>query len=288
MAEQLPPASYLDPRPLLRKYNLRARHKLGQNFLVSPGALHAIVEAAELQPDDTVLEVGPGVGTLTAELARYAGCVVAVELDDTLVGVLRAELGHVPNLHVLRGDILKLQHAEVVRERCGAPPYKVVANLPYYITSQVLRKLLEEEPRPELVVVMVQKEVAERAVAGPGEMSLLALSVQMYAEPRIVERVPAGAFVPRPDVDSAVLRLRTRPEPLFPDLPLARFFEVAAAGFGQKRKTLLNSLSSNLEMEKAIVADALRQANIEPSARAQELRLEDWARLCTTLPAPTT
>jgi 16S rRNA (adenine1518-N6/adenine1519-N6)-dimethyltransferase len=285
VTDPAPTAQHLDPRSLLRKYNLHARRKLGQNFLISPKALEAVVRAAELAAADTVLEIGAGVGTLTAELARRAGCVVAVELDDALIRVLRAEIGDLPGLHLVHGDIMKLRHTEVLRERCPpATGYKVVANLPYYITSHVLRKLLEEEPRPKIVVVMVQREVAERAVAGPGEMSLLALSVQLYSEPEIVERVPAGAFVPRPEVDSAVLKLRVRGEPLFPDIPPERFFRVAGAGFGQKRKSLLNSLSSNLGLEKPAVLAALQAAGIDPSARAQELGLEDWARLCRTLP----
>ena len=285
MTDYTPTERGLSPGPLLRKYGIRPRHRLGQNFLTSPRALAAVVEAAKLRPDDAVLEVGPGLGVLTAELARRAGCVLAVELDDALVGVLRGELGGRENLHVEQGDILALRHAEALREHCGeVGRYKVVANLPYYITSHVLRKLLEEEPRPELIVVMVQEEVAERAAAGPGQMSLLALSVQLYSGPEIVERVPAGAFTPRPDVDSAVLRLRVRDRPLFPDLPPERFFSIAAAGFGQKRKNLLNSLSSSLRLEKPIVEEALRSAGIEPSARAQQLSLEDWARLCRTLP----
>lgn len=337
------------PAALLKRYGLRPRRGLGQNFLASPGALAAVIEAAELAPDDAVLEIGPGLGVLTRALLGRSGCVVAVELDAALLEVLRRELGDDPNLYLVEGDILALDHPRLVREHCGrrvangrtlpspgeipphvgadlrvrprdaegsptaaaAPdagaatgagrsagaeasagteaqvrPYKVVANLPYYLTSHALRRLLEIEPRPELIVVMVQREVAERAVAGPGAMSLLALSVQLYAAPQIVARVPAGAFIPRPDVDSAVLRLRVRPLPLFPETPPSRLFAVAAAGFGQRRKSLLNALSSNLEIDKARIRRALESAEIEPGRRAQELALGDWARLCAALPDP--
>jgi 16S rRNA (adenine1518-N6/adenine1519-N6)-dimethyltransferase len=276
-----------DPRALLRRHGVRPRRSLGQNFLVSVPALEQIVAAAELDPSDRVLEIGPGVGTLTAELAARAGCVVAVELDETLVGVLRAELGRRDNLRIVHGDIVQLAHQELLARECGPGcRYKVVANLPYYITSHVLRKLLEEAPRPELIVVLVQAEVAARAAAEPGAMSLLALSAQLYAEPEIVARVPAEAFVPRPEVDSAVLRLRVRERALFPDVPPELFFRVASAGFGQKRKGLLNALSSNLALEKARVRAALAEAGIEPLTRAQQLDMEAWRRLCLTLRLP--
>ncbi len=265
---------------LLRKYDLHPKRGLGQNFLTSSSALRAIVDAADAAESDAVLEVGPGLGVLTRELTARAKCVLAVELDERLVQVVRSELSHATNLRVLNADILRIQHADAVREHCGTEAYKVVANLPYYITSNVLRKLLEEQPRPERIVVMVQKEVAERATAGPGQMSLLALSVQLFSQPNLVARVPANAFLPPPEVESAILRLSVRPAPLFPDIDYSRFFKVAAAGFGQKRKTLLNSLSSNLKLDKATVTRALGPVGIDPTARAQELSLEEWGDLC--------
>lgn len=265
---------------LLRKYGLHPKRGLGQNFLTSASALRAILDAADVAQSDAVLEIGPGLGVLTRELAARVKCVLAVELDERLVHVVNSELSHATNLRVLNADILRIQHADAVREHCGAETYKVVANLPYYITSIVLRKLLEEQTRPELIVVMVQKEVAERAIAGPGQMSLLALSVQLFSEPHLVARVPANAFLPPPDVESAILRLSVHPAPLFPDIDYSRFFKVAAAGFGQKRKTLVNSLSSNLKLDKATVTDVLRPVGIDPTARAQELSLEEWANLC--------
>ncbi len=275
----------MDVQQLLRKYNLRPRHKLGQNFLVSTPALQAVLDAAELRPTDTILEIGPGLGVLTRELTRRAQCVTAVELDSALASVVRNELSDTQNLHLHEGDILKLDHASLIERHCAsARPYKVVANLPYYITSFVLRRLLETEPRPELIVVMVQKEVAERALATPPNMNLLSVAVQLYGSPEMTAAVPAAAFLPRPEVDSAILRIRLRSEPLFTDIATERFFEVASAGFGQKRKGLINALSSNLGLQKKDVRVALEGAQIEPLARAQELTLEDWARLCQNLP----
>jgi 16S rRNA (adenine1518-N6/adenine1519-N6)-dimethyltransferase len=274
-----------DPRHALRAHGFRPRHKLGQNFIQSDTALEAVLEAAELRPTDAVLEIGPGTGTLTTPLVRHAGCVVAVELDDKLVSIARARLSGIASLHLIQGDILQLDHVALVRERCkGDPTYKVVANLPYYLTSHLLRRLLETEPRPSLIVVMVQKEVAERAAATPPDMNLLGVSVQYYSTPRIAALVPADAFTPAPEVDSAVLQLRTRTEPPFPDLPAQRYFRVVSAGFGQKRKTLLNALSSNLKLPRAVVGPALDRASVPPSLRAQRLTLEDWARVCRELP----
>ncbi len=275
----------IDPRDVLRRHGLRANKALGQNFLTDASALGAVLDAAELEPEDRVLEIGPGVGTLTAELVQRAGCVLAIELDETLVGVLCMELGDRPSLHLAHGDILKVPYQRMLADTCGAGSYKVIANLPYYITSHVLRLLLEREPKPETIVVMVQKEVAERATAGPGAMSLLSLSVQTYSQAQVMAQVPAGSFVPQPEVDSAVLQLKVRPEPLFPKISMERYFAIAAAGFGQKRKGLLNSLASNLHLPKAVVQEALRAAGIEPLTRAQQLGLEEWARLCDTLPA---
>ncbi len=274
----------MNPASLLKKYGIRPRRRLGQNFLVSERALRQIIEAAELTSRDSVLEIGPGLGVLTEELVGLARCIVAVELDEALVRVLRERLGERANLTIHQGDVLELSHVELVRRCCGdAESYKAVANLPYYITSRVLRKLLEEEPRPKLIVVMVQREVAERAVASPPDMSLLAVSVQYYSVPRVVGIVRRGAFVPPPEVDSAILQLRTRAAPPFPDVPTEAYFRVVAAGFGQKRKRLANSLSANLGIEKSVVSSALDRSGINQQARAEQLSLEDWARICREL-----
>jgi 16S rRNA (adenine1518-N6/adenine1519-N6)-dimethyltransferase len=277
---------------LVRRYQIDPKRSLGQNFLVDATHLDGIAAAADLTPADTVLEIGPGLGTLTERLAAQAGSVVAVELDDRLIELLRGRFAGQPHVWIVHGDILELAPAALVFPPSDPPAnvidhqlYKVVANLPYYITSAVLRHLLEADVRPALAVVMVQKEVAERICAQPGEMSLLAVSVQFYAAPRIVRRVPAGAFYPPPKVDSAVLRLDVYPQPVVTDVPPARFFQVVRAGFGQKRKQLANSLSAGLARPKAEVAAALAAAGIDSARRAETLSLAEWRGAALALEA---
>lgn len=266
---------------LLRKHGLHLKKGLGQNFLADPVHLERIAAAAELARDDAVLEVGPGVGTLTARLAARAGCVVAVELDASLLPALREALAPYANVTVVQGDILQLDPAELVRSATGeaSPRYKVVANLPYYITSAAIRHLLAAQPRPELLVLTVQREVAQRIVARPPEMSLLAVSVQLYAKPEIVARIPAGAFVPAPKVDSAILRLRPWAEPPVPVPDEEAFFAVARAGFGQRRKQLRNSLAAGLGLTADEAEKLLAQAGVAGDRRAETLTLAEWARL---------
>ncbi len=274
---------------LIRRFGLDPKKSLGQNYLIDNSHLDRIAEAGDLSPADAVLEVGPGLGVLTRRLADRAGCVVAVELDDRLIDVLRSLFVERKNVTIIHGDILAQQpRAFFAAAGChppidGSSGYKVVANLPYYITSPVLRHLLEAAPPPLLTVVMVQREVAERICAQPGDMSILAVSVQFYAVPTIVQRVPAGAFYPRPAVDSAVLRLELRPAPAVPDVAPERFFRVVRAGFAQKRKQLLNSLSAGLGRPKEEVAAALAAARIDPRRRAETLALAEWGALCRAL-----
>jgi 16S rRNA (adenine1518-N6/adenine1519-N6)-dimethyltransferase len=268
----------------LEKYDLRPRKGLGQHFLADPNLLRKIVEAADLSREDVVLEVGPGLGTLTRWLVRSAGQVIAVELDEAMVEVLRVELKALPNLEVVQGDILQLDPAALVRHH--VPPglrsslgYIVVANLPYYITSAAIRHLLEAGRPPRRLVLTVQREVAQRIVAGPGDMSLLAVSVQFYGRPRIVARIPAGAFIPPPNVDSAVVRIDTYESPPV-DVPDTKaFFQVVRAGFGQKRKQLKNALAAGLGLPPPDVAAGMERAGVEPRRRAEMLTLEEWARL---------
>jgi 16S rRNA (adenine1518-N6/adenine1519-N6)-dimethyltransferase len=262
---------------LLRAHGLHPRKGLGQSFLINQSALERIVAAADLLPEDTVVEVGAGLGTLTRLLAGQAGRVVAVELDSGLVRILRDELADLSNVEIIHGDILQLPDL-------GFPHrgYKVVGNLPYYITSAVLRRFLEKEPRPRIMVVTVQREVAERIVAGPGEMSLLALSVQYYGHPSIVMRLKAGSFYPAPQVDSAVVRIDVGEQPtvaLGQGIDEEALFGVARAGFGQKRKTLRNALSAGLRLAPGWVEEALGQAGIDPRRRAQTLSLEEWVEV---------
>lgn len=288
---------------LLKKYGLRPRKELGQNFLTDPVHLAKIVDVAGLTPSDTVLEIGPGPGTLTRLLAEQAGRVIAVELDPHMVTLLKNEYGHLKNLIVVEADILQTDLSRLIRSAenseqvslvNGRPPipnprpstYKVVANLPYYITSAVIRHLLEATPQPERVVVTVQKEVAQRMVAKPGQMSLLAVSVQFYGQPSLAHHIPAGAFYPVPKVDSAVVRIDTFAQPVVAVADTDHFFRVVKAGFGQKRKQLKNSLAAGLAKPIPAVIEALTRANIDPTRRAETLSLEEWGRLAEVLRSP--
>jgi 16S rRNA (adenine1518-N6/adenine1519-N6)-dimethyltransferase len=273
---EIPP---LNAASLLKRYDLRAHKGLGQNFLQDPLALEQIVAAAEIQPTDIVLEIGPGLGSLTRYLAVAAREVVAVELDADLLPPLKQVLVPYQNVRVIHGDILKLPPKELITEN----DYLVVANIPYYITSAVIRHLLEGETKPRRIVLTVQKEVAERICALPGDMSLLALSVQVYGEPRIAAHIPAEAFFPAPKVDSAVLVVDIYPSPLVRAQLLDQFFKSIKAGFSQKRKTLRNSLSSGLRIPLAEAAELLTSASIDPQRRAETLSIEEWERLCSLM-----
>jgi 16S rRNA (adenine1518-N6/adenine1519-N6)-dimethyltransferase len=268
----------LNIKPLLRQLNLRPSKGRGQTFLVDEAVLSTILDAAELAATDTVLEIGPGLGILTSALARKAGQVLAVELDPRLAEHLRKGLAIFPNVHLVQGDILTLPDADL-----PPPPYKVVANIPYSITSAVLRRFLETPARPSRLVLMVQKEVAQRIVAAPGHMSVLAVSVQFYAVPRLVATVPASAFFPVPEVDSAILRLDTLTEPPV-DVPAPRFFRAVTAGFSQKRKQLHNSLGAGLGIPAAEMTRLLRSVHIDESRRAETLTLAEWAAVTKVLP----
>ena len=268
---------------LLKKYGLRPHKGLGQSFLQDPMVLEKIVSAAEIQATDTVLEIGPGLGSLTRYLAAAAKEVVAVELDQHLVPPLKAVLSPYSNVRLIQGDILELSPGDLI----GEQDYIVAANIPYYITSAVIRHLLESESKPRRIVLTIQKEVAQRICEKPGDMSLLALSVQVYGKPRIVAHVPAGAFVPSPNVDSAVLVIDIYPTPLIPPDLLETFFKLIKAGFGQKRKTLRNALSSGLSVSPGAAADLLKRADIDPMRRAETLSIEEWQRLSSIMQQPT-
>lgn len=278
---------------------IRAKKSLAQNFLADRRYLAPMVAAAEVGPDDIVLEIGPGRGVLTRELAVRAAAVVAVELDDRLIDELHQTFAGQPHVHIIHGDILELDPAAIVFAATKATPaaaatragvadrplpiYKVVANLPYYITSAVLRHLLEAAPPPVRAVVMVQWEVAQRICATPGAMSLLAISVQYYATPQLVQRVPAAAFSPRPKVDSAILRLDVHEQPVVA-VGAERFFDVVRAGFSQKRKQLLNCLAAGLHLPKDTVRTWLDGIGIDPTRRAETLSLDEWERVCLARP----
>jgi 16S rRNA (adenine1518-N6/adenine1519-N6)-dimethyltransferase len=260
---------------LLQRHGLRPSKSFGQHLLVSRPALDEIVAAAGLQPDDSVLEVGAGTGVLTVELARRAQRVVAVELDRAILPVLHETTRRFKNVEIIPRDLLAVQPAEFF----GDAPYKLVANLPYYITALTLRHFLEAANPPRLLVVMVQREVAERMSAAPGDLSLLGLSVQFYGTPRIVARVPADAFFPPPQVDSAVVRVDLFSQPPLSGAARDRFFGIAHAGFAEKRKQIHNSLARNLHVPQATVAGWLSEAGIDPMRRAETLSLDEWLRL---------
>jgi 16S rRNA (adenine1518-N6/adenine1519-N6)-dimethyltransferase len=266
---------------LLRRFGLRAKKGLGQHFLIDEGVLGLILSTAQLTPEDVVLEVGPGLGVLTSELARKAGRVIAIELDDKLAAILKQSLSSFKNITIINEDVLKIDPAALIRELRAKLPsqsYKVVANLPYYITSPVLRHFLEAGVKPQLMVVMVQKEVAEEIVAKPGRMSLLSVSVQLYGEPTIAGYVPSQSFYPAPEVDSALLKIVPYSRPPV-DIETESFFALVRAGFSAARKQIVNSLAQGLGVSKAEVLFLLEKANIVPQRRAETLSLEEWARL---------
>jgi 16S rRNA (adenine1518-N6/adenine1519-N6)-dimethyltransferase len=267
-------------REALRALGLHAGRRMGQNFLAEPAALAHILGAAQVGPQDAVLEVGPGLGVLTTELLRRAGRVVAVELDRRLAAWLRERLGQAPNFTLVEGDILQTDPGELL----GGQSYQVVANLPYAITSPVLRHLLEARPAPQRLVVMVQWEVARRITAAPPEMSLLALAVQYYARPEIVARVPAGCFFPAPQVDSAVVRLEVAPAPRVA-VPAETFFRLARLAFAHPRQQLAKTLSAGLGRPREEVAAALTAARVDPRRRPETVALAQWADVARELSA---
>ena len=266
---------FLNIQPLLKRYHIQPKKSLGQNFLVEPAGLMKVIDAAELSRNEEVLEIGAGLGSLTYLLAQTCARVITVEIDRHMLEPLAEALKPFTNVQIVPGDILELDPATLVSQE----NYVVVANIPYYITSAIIRHLLEAAVKPSRVILTIQKEVAQRIVARDGKMSLLSLSVFVFGEPEIVSTIPAGSFFPAPDVDSAVLRIRLHPEPLISSSQLDLFFKLAHAGFGQKRKTLRNSLSAGLSLPANEVEARLLEADIEPSRRAETLSMAEWARL---------
>lgn len=272
-------------RQLLRRLGLRPRKGLGQHFLIETGVLRHIIRAAELYPTDTIVEVGPGLGILTRELASRAGRIIAVELDESLAAALGQELASFPQVQVIPADILTLDVAQLLLSQTGLPPeaitfhYKVVANLPYYVASAILRHFLEASLKPKLMVIMVQKEVAQAMVARPGRMSLLSVSVQLYGQARIIAQVPPQSFYPSPKVHSALVRIDPYPTILVaaPDVP--GFFRLVKAGFSAPRKQLHNSLAQGLAISSEEAVVYLDKSGLDPKRRAQTLSLSEWVSL---------
>jgi 16S rRNA (adenine1518-N6/adenine1519-N6)-dimethyltransferase len=262
-------------RNLLYAHHMRPNKSFGQNFLVDRNILQQIVETAELEPSDQVLEVGAGTGVLTRELARQARRVVAVELEQDMLTLLEKTTRGYDNVEIVARNLLYLDPQEVFGQEC----YKLVANLPYYITAPTFRHFLESANPPRLLLVMVQYEVAQRIVAEPGDLSLLGVSIQFYGQPRILARVPARAFYPAPKVDSAILRVDVHAQAPLTPRERDSFFRVVQAGFSERRKQLHNSLAHGLHRKDEEIRGWLAAAGIEASRRAETLSIEEWLRL---------
>lgn len=257
--------------------DIHPKKSLGQNFLVNPHILDKIVSAAELSKDDTVLEVGPGTGNLTKKIAEKAGRVIAIEKDKRLIDPWKETLTKYPNIEIIEGDALKFK----IEDLNLPPSYKIVANIPYYITSNLLRAVFETWPQPKLIVLTIQKEVAERIIAKPPHMNLLAISVQYYSEPKIVLKISKNNFRPIPKVDSAIIKLT--PKQVTEDRRQEKLFELVRAGFSEKRKQLANNLSKNLKISKENVIDILFKAGLKKDIRAENLQIWQWIELAKLL-----
>lgn len=270
-------------RQLLRQYGLKPKKSLGQHFLVDKGVLRRILSAADLSHGDIVIEVGPGLGILTEELAKQGARVIAVELDSQLVALLKNRLASFPEVRIVHADVLQVSPDRLLRDNLPAferiRGYKVIANLPYYITSPVLSHFLETRQRPSEMVVMVQKEVGEAIVAARGKMRFLSVKVQFYSRPTIVSHVPAKGFYPPPKVDSVILRLDVYRRPPVQVSDVAGFFDLVMHGFSAPRKQIRNSLAHSLQIAPSQVASLLDKAGIDSKRRAETLSLEEWREL---------
>lgn len=263
---------------LLSKYNARPSRTMGQNFLIDTAVLDKIVKTAELTPKDIVLEIGPGMGTLTKELAKKSGKIITIEKDRVMVKILKEILKDYLNVEIINGDILKISKFESISNS----DYKVVSNIPYYLTSVLIRKFLETENKPGVMVLMVQKEVAQRICSKPPNMSLLAISVQFYAKAEIISYVPKECFWPSPEVDSAILKISNIKDQ--ESIDIKSFFKIVKAGFSQPRKQLVNNLSTlkslnDVKLDKHKITEWLLRNNIDPSQRAETLSVCDWIKL---------
>lgn len=271
---QLTNPEYL--KDLFRHYQIKPKDVLGQNFLIDEIVLDEIIGAADLKKTDTVLEVGPGLGILTQQLATHAGKVISVEKDDNMMEILKINLKDYPNVKVVHQDILQYHVSEQIKGK-----YKVVANIPYYLTSHLFQYFLKQKNKPESMVFMIQKEVGERVTAEPGDMSVLAISVQAFADAMIMAQVPKECFWPIPKVNSVIIKI----EPKLKYKAITdekEFFKIVKVAFAAKRKQLHNNLSNGLGLSHDQVMDWLKINNIEPTSRAEDLSIEDWVKLYIT------
>lgn len=272
---------------VLQKYNFTFQKKYGQNFLIDSHVLEKIMDAAEIGKDDCVVEIGPGIGTMTQYLAERAGEVVAVEIDKNLIPILTETLADYKNVSIINEDILKVDLNRIVEKKNGGKPVKIVANLPYYITTPIIMGLFENHVPVKSITVMVQKEVADRMQVGPGtkDYGALSLAVQYYAKPEIVAIVPPNCFIPRPNVASAVIRLTCHEKKPVEVKDEKGMFALIRASFNQRRKTLANSLSNaqNLSLTREQVTEALESMQLSPTIRGEALTLEQFAALADIL-----
>lgn len=272
---------------ILKKYDFVFQKRFGQNFLIDAHVLDKIIKSADITKEDFVLEIGPGIGTMTQFLAEAAKKVKAVEIDQALIPILEDTLQDYPNVSVLQGDILKVDIEKIIREENEGRPIKVVANLPYYITTPIIMGLFENHISVDSITIMVQKEVADRMKTGPGtkDYGALSLAVQYYAEPKLVANVPPNCFMPRPKVGSAVIQLKTHKKPPVEIEDEKMMFRLIKASFSQRRKTLVNGLknAADLFFTKEEIEEALKQCGIPLNVRGESLKLEDFAGLCNIL-----
>ena len=272
---------------VLQKYQFNFQKKYGQNFLIEPQVLETIVDAAHIQADDCVLEIGPGIGTMTQYLAEQAREVVAVEIDKALIPILQDTLSEYPNVTIINEDILKVDLEKLVKEKNDGRPVKVVANLPYYITPPIIMQLFESHVPLHSITIMVQTEVAQRMQVGPGtkDYGALSLAVQYYSRPEIITHVPPTCFIPRPNVGSTVIRLTRYEKPPVEAADESFLFSLIRASFNQRRKTLVNGLSnaSGLNLSKAQITEALEQMGLPANVRGETFTLEQFARLSELL-----
>ncbi|MCT4606996.1 MAG: 16S rRNA (adenine(1518)-N(6)/adenine(1519)-N(6))-dimethyltransferase RsmA [Marinisporobacter sp.] len=272
-------------KEIVNKYGFKFSKSLGQNFLIDENILYKIVDGAEVDKEDIVIEVGPGIGTLTQVLAERAKKVIAIEIDKTLLPILSETLGDQENVEVINEDVLKLDIHKLIEEKCEGKAVKVIANLPYYVTTPIIMKFLEERVPLKNMVVMIQKEVADRMQAEPKtkEYGSLSVAVQYYSEPQIITKVPRSVFIPQPKVESTVIRLRVLQEPRVQVKDEKILFSIVRAAFGKRRKTLLNALSNSpLQVDKEILKKVLENSGIEGNRRGETLTIEEFAKIADT------
>ncbi|MGJ0846816.1 16S rRNA (adenine(1518)-N(6)/adenine(1519)-N(6))-dimethyltransferase RsmA [Tissierella praeacuta] len=272
-------------KEILEKHGFKFSKSLGQNFLIDGNIVRKIVENGNITSEDYVIEIGPGMGTLTEELALKAKKVLAIEIDNTLIPILEETIGKYNNVEIIHGDILKIDLQKIIEERLDGGPVKVVANLPYYVTTPIIAKLIEDNLNLESIIVMVQKEVAERMAAGSGgkEYGSLSVFVNFYSKPEIVLKVPKTVFMPQPKIDSAVIKLTINKE--LPEVDKEKFFKIVKAAFSKRRKTILNSLSTyGFNIEKGTIKEVLESLDISLDSRAENLSVEDFIKISKTLP----